>query len=315
MKKYWIVSLVILITLVSNSVKAQDASSSFFNKNGTVNLQTAMLDSLADTIAVVNHRWDDIVWRRTVYRVIDLRDKQNYQLYFPLVPNDTYRSLFRVMLDAVCKNKLPVYGKTERDILPDLSKPLADSLLTKAFVNCEKDTVNGTIVKDTLIKIDQFGNPSINPFPYAYYVKNQYKFIIQELVYFDKHTSRLYTKILAIAPMHPLTLENVMENSKATHEDADVWGYFQNSVLCWFLFDELRPYLAKQYVIPNGNEGERLTLDEFFAQRLYSSYLLGDTNMFNRMFIQFENNRDKIRREQKRVESELLNAEQDLWEY
>lgn len=315
MKKYWIISLLIFTTLAPGFVRAQDSSISFFNKNGTVNLQTAMLDSLADTIAIVNHRFDDIVGQRTVYRVIDMRDKQNFQLYFPKEPNETYRSLFRVILDAVCNNKLPVYGKLERDIMPEFKKPLQDTLIAKAFVNCEKDTVNGTIIKDSLIKIDDFGNPTINPFPYAYFVKNQYKFIIQELIFFDKHTSRLYTKIVAIAPMHPFTLENVIENSKSTHEDADVWGYFQNSVLCWFLFDELRPYLAKQYVIPNGNEGERLTFDDYFTQRQFASYLLGDTNMFNRMFIQVENSRDKIRKEQKRVESELLNAEQDLWEY
>jgi len=67
---------------------------SFFEKNGTVALQTTSLNALADTIAVMNHRWDDVVWSRTVYRVIDMRDKQNYQLYFPIVPNEKYKVCF-----------------------------------------------------------------------------------------------------------------------------------------------------------------------------------------------------------------------------
>ena len=85
--------------------------------------------------------------------------------------------------------------------------------------------------------------------------------------------------------------------------------------MCWFHFDELRPYLAKQYIIPSGNDSQRLTYDEFFAQRLYSSYLLGDSNINNRMLLQYLVNPDKIRKEQQRIETELLNFEQDLWEY
>ena len=100
------------------------------------------------------------------------------------------------------------------------------------------------------------------------------------------------------------------------------------SILFWVLFDDLRPYLAKQYMINNGNEVQRLTMDEFFTQRLYSSYLLGDNNMFGRMLLDYEKMLPKdgdevdekkfeayVKKEQKRIETELLNFEQDLWEY
>ena len=73
--------------------------------------------------------------------------------------------------------------------------------------------------------------------------------------------------------------------------------------------------MSKQYVIPNGNETQRLTYDEFFTQKLYSSYIVGDGNMLNRMLLQYVQDPDKIRKEQKRIETEILNAEQDLWEY
>ena len=81
------------------------------------------------------------------------------------------------------------------------------------------------------------------------------------------------------------------------------------------LFGKLRPYLAKQFVIPNGNDGQAMTFDEFFAQKLYSSYLLGDSNMFDRMLLQNYNDPTRIVKEQKRIETELLNTELDLWEY
>jgi hypothetical protein len=91
--------------------------------------------------------------------------------------------------------------------------------------------------------------------------------------------------------------------------------YFNGSILCWFAFDELRPELAKQNVISNGNGTQRLTFDDFFSQKLYSSYLLGDNNMFNRMLLQYVTDPIKLKNEQNRIETELMNVEQDLWEY
>ena len=52
-----------------------------------------------------------------------------------------------------------------------------------------------------------------------------------------------------------------------------------------------------------------------FAQKMYASYLLVDSNMFNRMLLESELTYDRIHKEQNRIETELLNIEEDLWEY
>jgi len=302
MKKFWIVSFVILMTIVPKFLSAQEKQVPFFDKKGTVRIQTTELDALADTIAIVNHRADDVVWSRVIYRVLDMREKQNYQMYFPMRPNDEYRSLFRVMLDAICKG-VTVYKRNPREIVPSFtdSMKLAGDELSKVFAfndNMDNNLIQiDPITKQTKIVNDQYFN----------YVKNQLKFLIQEIVFFDKHTSRMYSKIMAIAPLYALHPDNTQSKQSMR--------YFQESVLCWFAFDELRPYLAKQYVIPNGNETQRLTYDEFFAQKLYSSYLLGDGNMFNRMLLEYAVDPNKIRKEQQRIETELMNFEEDLWEY
>src|ERR1035437_1430101 len=302
MKKYWIVSLVISISVFYNYVGAQEKQLSFFAKNGTVALQTAELNSMADTIAVMNHRLDDIVWSRTVYRIIDMRDKQNYQLYFPVVPNEKYKSLFRIILEAAVNDSLKTYEKIERDIQPIFNKEVSKDSLKNYFQICEKDTVNNVIRKTPLIVSDSVTQqPKISSYAYKDYVKNQLKFLIQEIVFFDKHTSRMYSNIIAIAPLNAITETNLTFGTTV-----DAWSYFQSSVLCWFLFDDLRPYLAKQYVIPSGNDTQRLTYDEFFAQKYYSDYLIGDSNLNNRMLLQYIVDPLKIRKEQKRIEIELF---------
>ena len=60
----------------------------------------------------------------------------------------------------------------------------------------------------------------------------------------------------------------------------------------------------------------------FFIKKLYSSYLVGASNVYDRMIPDYvsynedtEQYHAEILKEQERIERELLNFEQDLWEY
>lgn len=299
MKKYRLIILAFALILGTGMAKAQDPNASFFDEIGNIRLQTTELDALADTIAVINHRAEDITWSRVVYRVIDMRDKQNFQLYFPTRPTDEYKSLFRLMLDAVTSG-INVYSKNPRDIKPQFKEILKGEELSRVFAFDEN-------MDNNLIQVDKLTEQrTLNTDQYMRYIRNQLKFLIQEVYFFDAHTSRMYSKIIAIAPMYPLHPDNMANN--------DTMLYFRNSVLCWFSFDELRPYLIRQFIIPNGNDSQRMTYDDFFSQKLYSSYILGESNMYSRMLLEFSLDENTLRKEQNRIENELMNFEQDLWE-
>lgn len=307
MKKYLVLFLISLVSFAWFNAEAQTKSVPFFDQKGAVRIQTMELDAMADTIAVLYHRADDIVWSRTVYRVIDMRDKQNYQFYFPARANNEYKSLFRLMLDAICEG-VDVYRRNPREIKPLWEEKLDGDDLSQVFAFDEYKENN-------LIQIDPVTNQrSISEEQYMRYVRNQIKFLVQEIYFFNKHTSRMHSKIIAIAPLYALHPDNM--------EVKESMRYFQNSILCWFAFDDLRPFFMRQIVIPNGNDTQRLTYDDLFIQNLYSSYLLGDSNMYNRMLLDYGTSiqdsikfRDYIVKEQKRIETELLNFELDLWEY
>jgi len=301
MKKIsFLLVIITLLCVIPDKVKSQETALSFFNKKGAIALQTTQMDALADTLAVINHREDDIVWYRIIYKVIDLRDKQNYQLYFPLRANKYYKSLFRLMLDAIVDG-VPVYRRNAREIQPTFDEKIDELDLPLVFAyDDERD--NDLIHVDSITRTLKIGEDQ-----YQQYIKSQVKFLTQEIIFFDKHYSRLYSKIIAIAPLNPNNPNNTRPRNR--------FEFLRESILCWFSFDELRPYMAKQYVIPNGNEAQRLTFDEFFAQKYYSSYLLGDANMFGRTMLNTYDTADKIKKEQKRIETELLNFELDLWEF
>jgi len=148
------------------------------------------------------------------------------------------------------------------------------------------------------------------PYSFEDVVKNQIKYLIQEVVFFDKHTSRMHQKIMAIAPMHPILI------SSDRGDSTKVMSMLREEIMFWIPFDALRPYLAMQYAIPNRNEVKRVTYDEFFQKRLYTSYIVGEGNMYNRWIPDYKfNDVEGIKKEQERIATELLNFEQDLWEY
>jgi gliding motility associated protien GldN len=153
-----------------------------------------------------------------------------------------------------------------------------------------------------------------NNFAYNTFVRNQLKYIIQEVIFFDRHYSRLFKKITAIAPLNA--------DNATFYEGMPVMEALYGQILFWVPFDAFRPYMAKQYMTPKKNDNQRVTYDEFFEQRKFSSYIIGTNNVYNRMIpelvsskLEGEALREAIKKEQDRVENELLNVEQDLWEY
>ena len=304
------VFILALLGFVMNS-NAQHQINSFFDEMGIVRLETQELKEASDTLVTVFHRSDDVVWSRVVYRIIDLRFKQNYQLYTPVSADDpVYASLFRTMLGAIEKG-MPVYEKSSNigDVKPYFTgEPLAKQDIPTLLNTDRTGDKDGDIATSNDMLLN-YVNDSLkfNGYSYVDFARNTLKFMIQEVIFFDKHYSRVYSKILAIAP---LNADNVVMN-----EGMSVMDALYGQILFWVPFDAFRPYMAQQYVTPRGSDTKRITFDDFFAQKMYSSYLVGSNNIYSRMIPQIANTYEEMQKEQERIETELLNVEQDLWEY
>ena len=316
MKRTLLIIACVTFALVSN---AQHRVMSFFDELGTVRIETTELDENADTIATIFHRSDDIVWSRIVYRIIDMRYKQNYQLYFPTNPDDPkYWSLFRLILDAVAYGRptetgteyLKLYTANTRGVKPRF---WPEDILTNKDIQTnmarypQNELSQDYDPDDYILTWDSITDKlALNPSGYIQYVRNQLKYLTMEVVFFNKHTSRFYTKIIAIAPLQ-----------SALGEGADPYQNLVSQVRFWILFDQLRPFMARKYMIPLNNSSKRVTFDNFFAEHLYTSYIIGDDNMYDRMIVQGQEvlTEEFVHRDQDRIAAELLNTELDLWEY
>lgn len=301
---------------MSISLSAQHQINSFFDENGIARIQTETFSPQTDTIITTLHRAEDVIWSRVVYRVIDMRYKQNFQLYFPTRYDDPeYRSLFKVIVDAIVDG-MPVYEKRLDQIKPDFTSPMEKTALPSVFLaddptaDYSDDPTHYDIASSDamLIHYDSIEDKlSFHFYPYEGFVRNQLKYVIQEIIFFDRQTSRLYSKIMAIAPL---------QSDKIISRDGNnLMNAMMESILFWIPFDALRPYMKAQFIIPAQNETKRVTFDEFFQKKLYSSYILGEGNIYDRLILDYATTPEEVAKEQNRIATELLNFEQDIWEY
>ncbi len=297
------------------SLSAQHQVSSFFDEHGVAKLQTETFNPQMDSVITTFHRAEDVIWSRVVYRVIDMRYKQNFQLYFPVRYDDPeYRSLFKVIVDAIIDG-MPVYEKRMDQIKPDFTSPMPRTDIPTVFLvgeGADGDSTFYDIQRSDamLMHYDSLQDQlSFHFYPYTSFVQNQLKYLIQEIIFFDRQTSRLYSKIMAIAPLQADKI------SPQNGKDINYMQAFRESMLFWIPFDALRPYMKRQFIIPSKNETKRVTFDEFFQKKLYSSYLLGESNVYDRMILDYATTPEEVNQEQERITTELLNFEQNLWEY
>ena len=260
------ISIVILALIACAMSYAQHRINPFFDDLGIVRLETQELKASSDTLVSVFHRSDDVVWSRVVYRIIDMRFKQNYQLYTPVSAEDpAFSSLFRTMLRAIEKG-MPIYAKSSNvgDVRPYFHVDPLSKAEIPTILNTDRtgELSDGDIATSDymLLNYDSIADKmTFNPYSYEGFAKNQLKYMIQEIIFFDKHYSRMYSKILAIAPMNA---DNV-----TMYEGMPVMEALYGQILFWVPFDYFRPYMAQRYVTSSGSDSKRMTYDDFFCSK------------------------------------------------
>jgi gliding motility associated protien GldN len=243
-------------------------------------------------------REDDVTYMQRVWREIDVHEKMNIPFVYKAEGDNGNQRFIMILLNAIKKGEVTAFsavGGDDRFTTPLPFDKIAELLVGKPKVQQVPDWANDPdgskgLMKDTVIS-EEF-NPDLIE-----------RYWIKEDVVFDKESSRMYTRILGIAP-----LKTVLNDDGSFRAVTPVF---------WVYYPDLRPMLAKFDVYNGRNFGAKMSWEELFESRMFSSRIIKSTiNNPNDAYIS-SYIKDPILGllEGENIKEKIFNYEQDLWSY
>lgn len=242
-------------------------------------------------------REDDAWYRERVWREIDIREKMNLPFRYKAEDDNGNQRFINILLRAIRKGDVTAFDPNvdDRFTTPMSISKVAESISGRCdsvqVIDWAKDpTGSKGIYKDSLV-CKEFNPDDI------------LKFRIKEEWVFDKESSRMFTRILGIAPIR-------------TYVD-DAGNFLGESPIFWIYYPDLRTVLSLYEVYNGKNFGARMSWEELFESRYFSSYIVKSTidnpyDLFIKQYI-----KDDILKllEGDNIKNKIFNFEVDLWSY
>jgi len=271
----------------------------------------------------------DVLMGKTVWEIIDLNEKINFSLYFPV---DTAnigaerRSLYDILTKAIKKGRITeVYTdsyfntkKSMKDIEGSLSRvdttdagrelinQYPDDYKTRVV---KKKVVTGTGKKKVVTYVDETVGPT-RTLPAEYILRqdltaadvSQYK--IKGYWYFDKRESELKYRLLGICPVTP-------DVYTVNNEEKDFVELF------WVFFPNAREVLNEAKSFNDKNSALPISFDQILNSRHFNSVIYKEENMYGDREIKdyIKDNAQSQLLESERVKEKIRDFEQDMWTY
>lgn len=220
---------------------------------------------------------EEVVWRRDIYREIDLAEDANAGLYFPVEPQGKQLNLFTYIFKLAQNGYVPVYEYPTdgSDNFSDEARVDMKTILDNYHIFYEEQ--NGKL------KVDNSDIPSAE-------VK---KYYLKESAYYDQVNSSFHIKVLALCPV-------------MLRED-DFGGEATQYPLFWVKYADLEPFLNRQTVMASSlNNASTMSMADYFTLNSYKGKIYKTNNAQGKTLLQLCNGDvDKLTAEQKRIEAEL----------
>lgn len=227
---------------------------------------------------------EDVVWRRDIYRELDLNRDRNAGLYYPVEPIGKQLNLFTYIFKLALNGYIPVYEYRldGNEVFTDSSRVEMKTVLDNYHIFYEQ--------KDGKLRVDNSDIPSAE-------VKLYY---LKESAYYDQANSTFRRKVLALCPV-------------MLRED-DFGGEASKYPLFWVKYADLEPFLSRQTVMTsNLNNAATMSMEDYFTLSRYEGKIYKTNNMLGKTLAQYCPSDSALAQEQKKIEAELLAFEQNIF--
>ena len=227
---------------------------------------------------------EDVVWRRDIYREIDLNSDSNAGLYFPVEPIDKQVNLFTYIFKLALNGYIPVYEYRldGNESFNDSARVQMKTVLDNYHIFYEE--------KNGKLRVENSDIPSAE-------VKLYY---LKESAYYDQANSTFHRKVLAVCPV-------------MLRED-DFGGEASKYPLFWVRYADLEPFLSRQTVMTsNLNNAATMSMEDYFTLNRYEGKIYKTTNMLGKTLAQYCPNGSALAKEQKKIEAELVAFEKNIF--
>ena len=227
---------------------------------------------------------ENVVWRRDIYRELDLNKDANAGLYYPVEPIDKQLNLFTYVFKLALNGYIPVYEYRldGNEVFTDSAKVSMKTVLDNYHIFYEE--------KDGKLRVDNSDIPSAE-------VKMYY---LKESAYFDDANSTFHRKVQSLCPV-------------MLRED-DFGGEASKYPLFWVKYADLEPFLSRQTVMTsNLNNAATMSMEDFFTLNHYEGKIYKTNNMLGKTLAQYCPNDTALAKEQQKIEAELKAFEQNIF--
>jgi gliding motility associated protien GldN len=236
-------------------------------------------------------RWDDALYAEKVWRELDLREKMNQVFRYDGQDDNGSMLFINMLLKAVNSGQVTAFADDR------FTTPMTTTDISQ-LTSGKSDTTPVYDIK----QIDKIIGFKVTKASFD--AKSVVKIRLKEEWVFDREASRMFVRILGVAPLKTEYLPNGQERG--------------TSVMFWVYYPDLRPMLAKSEVYNPKNMGQsRMTWEELFESRMFSSYIVRSTldNPSNKNIRAYIKDPILALLEGDNIKDKMFNYEQDLWSY
>lgn len=231
----------------------------------------------------------DLQWVKVIYRSVDLTKGKNPALYYPEEPNADGENLFFIIMRLLAKGQITAYEYLDgREMFTDEFKIKVGEMFDRFHIYCTE--AKGSTAKNPLYEFENADIPSNEVL--SYYIIEKWEF--------DTRSNQMKARVEALCPV--------------LHRMDEWGGEAVKYPMFWVKLNDIRPYMAKQYVFTDDdNNLARYSIDDFFKLNMYTGEIYKTKNLRNQSLRQLYPEEEAYKHAQDSIEQRLRSFNKDLW--